>query len=308
MRTGEARLLAKQIIAAPDPIEAARLYADAAVLPSAHPLGETAPDEEALAESNEIDRLKVAQYALLAGPISKGVRFFLDHADTLFATTARSDAVAIANRVGEQVSTGTRLALRDTQLAGQIEAIAERRVNLIRPANGWYANLISPFAAKLREAARSSAHNTALAIVANAFTIQLANRRISHEAHVDATRASHGLALAHPMVNIKDMTTVSNMLTRYSHGVFLGDPYPEELLRYDAETDKVVLAKGMQRWQVRPGQTLADIAGDNMDVTIGCPFTFAPTELRTGYYEAVVDLMERHRAWPEIFSRLTHRP
>lgn len=209
----------------------------------------------------------------------------------------------IAVRVGETVFRNTVDALGDGELRDLVYELSNLRARSVD--NPDYSRLIGPFMKTLKGAALSSAHNTGNTVAANAMTIEASvGETLTHQEQVAATRASHHLALAHPMVHIGDMGVVSLIVRDYTNATFMGRSFREDILRYDPQTRKTVLAKGLQEWHISPMRTIADTADKNEDVQVGCPFSFAPKNIRVGYYETMVDLFDENSVWPQLMRSM----
>lgn len=248
-------------------------------------------------EPSREDKLKIAEYALLIDPISKGVTNFVEVNPLLRPDLAKStlDSSGLGTAVGHCVYDDVRAAVDDDPYKDLLEQLADARGKQLSYGSG-----ISPLDATLQAAAHGSAANTFSAALANYFTAQ---RAIGHEADhkeiVAITRRSHQLPLARPMVHLVEQQTISRTVNAYMTSLFEGSPTAMDILKYDPKIRSVVLRQRLKDW---PGLAQLEVAGKKYspeDVTIGCPITFAPAVTRR-YYETIVGLMERYGVWPRL--------
>ena len=255
----------------------------------------------------QLDTLKIAEYALLAGPVTRGVEAHLEDPQLPFRAMGQYSLGDIAQGVGMSVFNHTwRLLSNNGEVLDLATRLADLRGGIT--ANPAYARLIAPLRRTFQAAALASAHTMGVEVCANAFTILRDAPELPHDEQVAATRASHQLALAHPLVHIANTNTIGLITIAYNKAILWEREFREDLLRFDPATRKVVLTKGLHQWHVKShvksNLTTADVEAASEDVRIGCPFSFAPQDIRVAYYEDMVDLIEVNGQWPELLSSM----
>jgi len=264
MTPGEARKIVSDLASAQDVQSAVRVFVET--------------DSSYL-----LDRLKVAEYALLVDPIQQAVRALLQNIES---GDVRINPDAAPEEVAGQLSKELIDLVTDRlQQSGRYELVdelAERRATLLRKSE--LGQMVAPISHAIRSASMSAVHSMQTAAEAS---YHVARRSSSGPELRDAVRSSTHLAFAHPVVHLEDHAIVNIILRAHNGLAVQGRVHPEALLRL--EQGKVVLAKPIAKWNLGPTLQLEDVADRHGDVKVGCPFSFAGRDIREKFYQAVLD-------------------
>lgn len=263
----------------------------------------------------QLTALKIAEYALLLGPIVGGVEDLVRDWDELFDRNySCGDVEEIVNDVG--TASFERIDKRisdEEEREDLICEIAETRYKLLGDKYNDFRGMVCPFDNTLLAASTNAVSSAIDAASACALALQSDSTvDMSDLEQVDVVKHSPQLYLSLPMVHIRDVPTSMDVLGSHNLAVRNG-VIASKLVKFDPTKGKVVLDKGVPDWTCPaygPGTQDGPISqrdSNSVDVRIGCPFTFAPKSLRLTYYRNIVDLLQRTGFWPQRVS-LTSAP
>jgi hypothetical protein len=246
----------------------------------------------------DMDALKIAGYALLVDPIVAGVQDFVRRPKpgVVWPGEQYLPRPELARRIGSLLDFQIWQALIDDR--ERMDLASDMFSKLADRSSSEVAKMRRTLAHVITAAAMSSARSTMTDLEANAYTVQRERPELDWLEEIVIVRASHHLPLAHPFLHLEDLGIARLILTARSYSYANGEAYPEELLTLNETTGKVTLAKPLQKWHVGPTLTIDQLTARHETVRVGCPFSFAETDIRSGYYEAVVDLVVDHGIWP----------
>lgn len=242
------------------------------------------------------DELKELEYGMLVGPISRGLRNYLD--DNELAS------------INEQFNASQLLEAVGLRLAREI--IAQFKVDPNFPAMSMAANEragrhdenlaanIAPLAQTIITASISSAnalYDSACAAMATLQEDGAASKR-GHTDLIEIVKRSTQLPLSRAASALSWQQSTDEAIFQY---VTLKGPNRELLLRFNAEEELVRMTKPIPAWHDHFNYSSSETSriGDikPADERIGCPISFEPG-LLAEYYRHMIDLIEKHHAWP----------
>lgn len=259
-------------------------------------LGLVSPADQKL----DADRLKKLEYAMLIAPISKGIEGFLEDPTAPFPAKARRlSGFRLTGGVAKAITANVEEALRDTPELDVLKKLASARASQMGSNR---AHSVTPFKRTVKRAALSSAIVMRETVDTNGLAIWRATRaRMSHEDLVSRVRASHSLALAQPVMHLDFNIRTLDAIGRYRRALIDGRLPPQAVLKYDQEREVAHTLGRPKEWQTADGLPVGYMLRPAADVEIGCPLSFSQALVR-GYYESMVDLVERYQAWPKIMK------
>ncbi len=259
-----------------------------------------------LAAATDPDVLKIAEYALLKRPINNGLKRYLDASDegpggTLTPTDLQTQVSREVDRYAQQE-------LWQDPNHGLLAKINLRRVEIYRDQER--RETILGTTQKVTRAVTSSTIALYDAAVVNAAVIHQAGGMVEHprQVFIAAVKADSSLPRAMTRIHLQQVRATDASVTRLSTSKLSGTPgWNEEALVGDGIKGaklKTPLATWinakdlLNAWVPHSTGTESEIDDIALsDVTIGCLISFEP-QLVTGYYRHLVDLIERHSAWP----------
>jgi hypothetical protein len=251
----------------------------------------TAAAVELAQGTDDLDVLKVAQYALLVPIVSTGISGFLGTV-LVERPKSRDPHRSLSDQIGDDVAAQTARAYQQTPLPTRqaIELFARKR-------DGSSASKLStvPVSVVLNGGAKFSASSMVETADLNAIVIGKARPelQVSGAEYKTVIKDSCHPALAratmHAALNEKVRAAFLNQASaERSHRAHMPNPH---VVRYDPKLQRAVLEEPLKR--------MGEGEKDPPDVRVGCPLSFDP-ELLKAYYERVVDEVELSRGWKPV--------
>ncbi|HXY18110.1 MAG TPA: hypothetical protein VEH48_01660 [Candidatus Nitrosopolaris sp.] len=256
------------------------------------------------AETLDPIKRKRMEYALLIGPISRGLAEYLD---TYQFDKPRShiSGASLLNLVGSTVAQKIVEQLQRDPSFPITSKLAYLRANDFEKP---LSNNIYPLGMTIITAADSSANALYDSAAANALTAQAAgaSEGRTRAEFIDIVKRSTRLPLARTFAALAWQQGLDEAIYRQALQQISSAGELESLLEYDPEKAEVRPTKPIENWpdflnhSSKGGSaTIGDIKP--ADERIGCPVSFSP-RLVVRYYEHMVDLMEYHQSWPEVLD------
>jgi hypothetical protein len=285
MKFAEARRDVQAILSANDPATAAGEYA---------------------ANTDDPNRLKVAQYALLVPVIGQGLN------DYLSTPLEKDPESAVPSKLVETIESRVADPIVETYLnsphRGAIHAIAKRRSEIVS-----YGRMIYPMIGALRQASAFSVDSMVLLATSSGFTINKATPQseMPRQDFIEAVKKSHNMALARAVMHFSWNSPIAEALGAHGKS-FIHDERDgnSDAVVYNPTLKRAQLDRPFNKWSI--GGVVVETDGEKKpllpidsipveDVRAGCPLSFEPTLLKA-YYERIVDEMELRRVWPYMLE------
>jgi hypothetical protein len=268
--------------------------------------------------ADDLDLLKIAEYALLKAPIIEGVERYLEDPFVYPAGRENSDPRELNGRVGVKVALRTRERLGEDPNLDLLDRINWRRVTVTRNMGDPHRALaIQGVRGKVDAAARSGVLTMHAAAVLNAAEIAdstgLQRYPADRDRFIEAVMGSGELPRAITRIHLKQVMESHTIITQHAMAINDGKrdiSINKDMLRTDEE-GVAHLSVPPKRWKhpiggfIRSGgvvTVLKELGEQEMpDVQIGCLLSFDPI-VTTSFYRHYVELMERYQAWPSEFG------
>ncbi|HRV75927.1 MAG: hypothetical protein H6799_01305 [Candidatus Nomurabacteria bacterium] len=294
METREGRELVRELVGSDDVILATGDFLDRA---SREPGYRSDP--------NYLAALKIAEYALLVDPIEKGIQSVLfsqwDGISDLMDNPGLAEQ--IRSVVGEDLYAAIFINIDPVRL-GVMEEISEKRSLFIPAYEKRYKAMVCPFSGNLRAASMNAVSSACTSAWVALKILQKSDegRLMTKEEQLETVLRSPGLYIARQSTHLKDLPVVSSMIERVCEST-LDEFSLSKYVSYNPVLKRVVLNAGFAEWVMNADwspQLIKERLSGQVDVTLGCPFTFVDRELRLEFYRKMVNLLYNIGAWPKL--------